>query len=177
MSKGPPSTASHFLLESLQLGFRSNQLSETAFRNVSREHAQPSPTASVLVRASEVYRPQLRQPNLSSFPQTWSDSWVSPNTVFYWAIRILLVERGFCGSSRSSWPQGHELGLAPFQLHTHFLQGSSRGSEQDDSQALWTNSMVSQLCWKEASRAPSGHWAGTYPPTPHLSCQPEQLCF
>lgn len=63
MSKGPPSTSSHFLLESLQLGFRSNQLSEMAFRNVSREHAQPSPTASVLVRASEVYRPQLRQPN------------------------------------------------------------------------------------------------------------------
>lgn len=57
MSKRPPPMSSHFLLESVQLRFRSNQLSEPALRKVAREHPQPTPTVSVLDRDAQVYGP------------------------------------------------------------------------------------------------------------------------
>lgn len=175
MSKRPPPTSSHFLLESLQLRFRSNQLSETAFRKVSREHTQPSPTVSVLGRAAQVYRPQLRQLTPSSFPLAHSDSCVSTKNDFEWAIRILLEERVSCGSSRSSWPQGHKLVLTPFLLHTHSLQGSWECQDKMIAGPL-AHFHGFPTVVEGGFHEPPGHWAGSRPPTPHLSFRPGQLC-
>lgn len=171
MSKGPSSTSSHFLLESLQLSFRSNQLSETAFRNVSCEHAQPSPTASVLVGASEVHRPQLRQPTPSSFPQTHQTlSYIGQQGSSWWngaSVDLL----GTHGHRVMSWALLlSNFTLISFRVHP---EGHNMTIHRPSGPIPWFPNCAGRL--HEPLQATQ--WAGTHPPTPHLSCQPGQLCF